>query len=108
MEIEPRHVRSVFQRLAFGTGASRKRKFLQARQHRKGSADQTNKEGKYLQTGDPLVEYVQQHQAAQRPVTTKLLKIQVMQLALQQGVTWRARRCWITNFMMKKGLSLRW
>lgn len=68
------------------------------------------KQGRFAEIEERLAEYVQEQRAAQRPVTTDLLKVRAMQLALQTGLTrsdFKASRCWLTNFMKRKGFSLR-
>lgn len=85
-----------------------KEKIFASKATRKGFSGP--KKGRYPKIEDPLAEYVQQQRAAQKPVTTELLKIRAMQLALGQGLTrveFKASRCWITNFMKRKGFSLR-
>lgn len=44
------------------------------------------KQGRFAEIEERLAEYVQEQRAAQRPVTTELLKVRAMQLALQTGL----------------------
>lgn len=95
IDISLNQLHSLFQKLACGTGASRK-KVLASKATWKEFSEP--KKDRFAKIGGLLMEYVQQ-QVAQRPVTTAAEDL-VMQLALRRGLMGRnLRTACITNCM---------